>query len=356
MTKEVIKTETENTTSEVVIKKSFQTFIDQASEWKEKAYATTITSLDQKKEMKECSIARKTIKKIRVEASHLKNKLKKDALIYVDNVQKAFNEVENLTKPIEAHLQIQEDFKKNELARLERERIEEEKERLSQLKIARDALIVDLADYLPVLIQDIELFSDEQFEDILNLAKEKKVIADNKAKELEERKRRDQEAKERKEKEEKVKREQEEKEKKQAKEKKELQDKIDRLEKAESDRKKKVIDDEKARKQKIIDDKEAEVKKAKIEQEEKEKTAKREAELIKATKRKVKEEQEKKEKEEQRKIKNAPDKEQLKMFIDNLKINAVPIFKNEEINSISLDIQNLIDKVVVFAEDKINKL
>jgi len=136
-------------TTELLLIK-FQPFIEQYAEIKEKATGLVVTDSSQKELMNDARVARLALQKIRVAADKEREGLKKDALAYGNAVQKAFNTIVSLIKPIEEHLQVQEDFKKRE-----------EAERKVKLKIDRELLLQPFCDTKYLNLVDM---SEEEFQ------------------------------------------------------------------------------------------------------------------------------------------------------------------------------------------------
>ena len=136
-------------TTELLLVK-FQPFIEQYAEIKEKATGLVVTDSSQKELMNDARVARLALQKIRVAADKEREGLKKDALAYGNAVQKAFNTIVSLIKPIEEHLQVQEDFKKRE-----------EAERKVKLKIDRELLLQPFCDTKYLNLVDM---SEEEFQ------------------------------------------------------------------------------------------------------------------------------------------------------------------------------------------------
>jgi len=110
------------------IETGFREAFAKAQEWREKALAIRVTSIDQKAEMQMARIARIELKNIRVAAEKTRKALKEDSL----RMGKAIDGVNNLLlaaiEPLERHLEEQEQFaerlKAAEKARILTERTE----------------------------------------------------------------------------------------------------------------------------------------------------------------------------------------------------------------------------------------
>ncbi len=140
------------------IKTSFILFFNQAQEWKKKAEKLVVTNESQVQEMKDAREARLALRRIRVDADKKRKELKADSLKYGNAVQKVYNVIEGLIKPIEEHLQEQEDYiKLKEAAR---------KEKLNDERIK---LIEPYSEFIPLM--DFREMSDEDFNKLLNGAK-----------------------------------------------------------------------------------------------------------------------------------------------------------------------------------------
>jgi len=156
-------------TTELLLIK-FQPFIEQYAEIKEKATGLVVTDSSQKELMNDARVARLALQKIRVAADKEREGLKKDALAYGNAVQKAFNTIVSLIKPIEEHLQVQEDFKKRE-----------EAERKVKLKAERELLLQPFCDTKYLNLVDM---SEDEFQAYLfnmKAAHEARLAAEAKA-------------------------------------------------------------------------------------------------------------------------------------------------------------------------------
>jgi hypothetical protein len=103
------------------IRDAFLELFNIGAQWKEKALALVVTSVDQKEEMKQAREARLALVKVRTSADKIRKELKADALKYGNAVQGVYNLIEGMVKPLEEHLQKQEDFAKIQKEKEEKE-------------------------------------------------------------------------------------------------------------------------------------------------------------------------------------------------------------------------------------------
>jgi fused signal recognition particle receptor len=89
---------------------SFEPFLLQAKEWREKAQALIVTDATQLTEKKQAREGRLALKKIRNDADKTRKLLKEDSNRYGKAVQGIYNVIEALIVPIEEHLEKQEKF------------------------------------------------------------------------------------------------------------------------------------------------------------------------------------------------------------------------------------------------------
>lgn len=89
------------------LQQAFEPFLNQANEWKEKAFALVITDVTQVKEMKEADEARKAVKKLRNGVENRRKELKEDSLKKGKAIDTVANALKGLLEPIEAHLELQ---------------------------------------------------------------------------------------------------------------------------------------------------------------------------------------------------------------------------------------------------------
>ena len=100
------------------LKERFLPFYEQVETWKERAATLKVTDASQTREMKMAREASLALRAIRVEADKTRKALKEDSIRYGRAVQGVYNVIEYLIKPIEEHLQVQEDFVKIQEAKL----------------------------------------------------------------------------------------------------------------------------------------------------------------------------------------------------------------------------------------------
>lgn len=182
------------------IKESFKPFLEVLSEWREKALEMKVTQEDDIEGMTKAKEARLLLKKVRVESDKVRKELKAESLAYGNAVQNVYNTIEAAVKPLEAHLQEQEDFAKLR-----------EMERHLKLKAEREAKLEPYADFVVGGV-DLIAISEGDFLKLLNGAKMQKEAADKEAaevkareeREAEERRKADEEAAEKRAKEEKA--------------------------------------------------------------------------------------------------------------------------------------------------------
>lgn len=109
----------------------FLPLFQQAREWKEKAETLVVTDVTQTDKMKQAREARLALKNIRVNADKVRKELKEDSLRYGKAVQGVYNVIEYLIAPIEKHLEDQEKFKERKEAE-EREKVRQERAELCE--------------------------------------------------------------------------------------------------------------------------------------------------------------------------------------------------------------------------------
>jgi hypothetical protein len=171
--------------TKALLEDRFSGFLSQTQEWSEKAKLLVVTSDNQTEDMAKAKAARLALKAIRVEAERTRKALKEDSLRYGQAVQAVYNLIESQIKPIEEHLQLQEDFSKIKAANLRQE-----------LKESREAEIAPYRQFVPNIV--LEDMTEENFGKLFWACKvqfeeaekakaiaEEKRIEDEKAAELE---------------------------------------------------------------------------------------------------------------------------------------------------------------------------
>ena len=94
----------------LMLNESFNPFIEKAQEWTDIAMSLVVTSEDQTREMKMARQARLALKDIRLAADKKRKELKEDSLRYGKAVQGVYNIIEGFITPLEEHLEKQEKF------------------------------------------------------------------------------------------------------------------------------------------------------------------------------------------------------------------------------------------------------
>ena len=94
----------------IALKNAFDPFYIQASEWKSKALALTVTDASQIKEMVDAREARLVLKGIRIDVEKTRKTLKEDSLRKGKAIDTIANVLKDLITPIEDHLEKQEKF------------------------------------------------------------------------------------------------------------------------------------------------------------------------------------------------------------------------------------------------------
>jgi hypothetical protein len=138
MSTEIIKiiqgSNLEKITGDYIIEK-MQPFYDQAAKWREKADLIVVNDVTQIEAMEQAREMRLAIAKVRTSSDKMRQALKADSIKYGKVVQEVYNQIETLTKDIEANLYVKEKFKeiqeqkiKNELKAKREKEIEVYKE------------------------------------------------------------------------------------------------------------------------------------------------------------------------------------------------------------------------------------
>jgi hypothetical protein len=133
------------------LRAAFLPFFEQASEWREKAFAIKVTNIGQTAEMGRARQARIALKDIRVQTEKTRVAMKEDSLRTGKAIDGMSNVIKFLIEPIEKYLLDQEEYGKRmqEIAQAE----------------ARDLRTCEAGKYLPDFPQSIDLgvISDEEF-------------------------------------------------------------------------------------------------------------------------------------------------------------------------------------------------
>lgn len=149
--------------SSALILERFGQFDAQATEWMNKAKELVVEDETQTDKMKLAREARLALRKIRTDADKTRKELKEDSLRYGKAVQGVYNFLEYRIKPIEDHLQLQEDYVKIK-----------EQERVDALRSNREKLVADLREFVGYG-DDLGTMSQVAFDALLKYAQEQRA-------------------------------------------------------------------------------------------------------------------------------------------------------------------------------------
>lgn len=141
------------------ITSNFQTFFDQVKQWEEKAKSLIVENEDETDKMKQAREGRLALKNIRVSADKKRKELKEDSLRYGKAVQGVYNIIEHSIKPLEVHLENQENFTK----------IKREKEQQA-LREVRESEVDQYREFIPYGL-DFGTMSEDDYTKLINGAK-----------------------------------------------------------------------------------------------------------------------------------------------------------------------------------------
>lgn len=116
----------------------FGSYEQVANEWESKAKMIVVTSRDQTTEMAMAKEARKKFSQMRIDLEKARKSIGEPAFRKYKAVNAVAKYLQTLIQPIEDHLRLQEDFIKNDDARLEAERKIEEERRVEAERIAKE--------------------------------------------------------------------------------------------------------------------------------------------------------------------------------------------------------------------------
>lgn len=142
-----------------VLQAAFMPFFEQASEWRDKAFAIKVTNIGQTAEMGRARQARLALKDIRVQTEKTRIQMKEDSLRTGKAIDGMANVIKFLIAPIEQHLQDQEDYGK---------RMQEKAQ--AEQRDLRTCEAGDLIRYFPHGV-DLGAIADEEYAKHLHLAR-----------------------------------------------------------------------------------------------------------------------------------------------------------------------------------------
>lgn len=145
-----------NSTDSIVIHKAFDGIVAELGKWKEESLSIVVTDISQKEDLKRAHTVRMKLKDMRLAAKRKVDDLLDDSKKYIKGVKKAYDFIETEIKPLEAHLQKQEDFEK-----------EYKEKKREELRIARNELLSQFPLGIVSLTKAIEDYSEGEFVKIL---------------------------------------------------------------------------------------------------------------------------------------------------------------------------------------------
>jgi trichohyalin len=281
-------------------------------EWKIKVESLVVTDESQKDLMKQAREGRLILKNLRVSADKERKAMKEESQKYLNTIQLVYNTIESMIKPLEVHLQEQENFVEIQEAKREEER----KQKIAELQKERERIVqsMDLVSFLPAFVQ-LGDFSEEDFQQMVQFSQFKKEQKLAQEKQEEERKRMEAEERERILEASRL---------EQILEAERLKEEQEKLEE-----KLRLAKEENERIEKELNDKLQAEKKA-------------EADRLKA----------------ERKLKNAPDKVKIEKMINDIELfkNHLPEVSTEEAKKIVSGVAELFTKIITFASNKNQEL
>lgn len=169
----VNKTELEDATKLALIE-AFEPFQLQAMEWKEKADAIKVTSIEDVKEMKDAREGRLLLQKVRTGLDKMRKTLKEDSLRKSQTIDAIAKQLTAIIEPIEESLREKEEFKDRFMAQM---REELKAKRMDELK----SVDVDGA------LFGLDILPEEQYQQLLENSRVAKLDREQKQREEEER-------------------------------------------------------------------------------------------------------------------------------------------------------------------------
>ena len=181
---EIIKTnELEPEVGQMIINK-FGSYEDVAREWESKAKAIVITSRDQTTEMAMAREARRKFSDMRIELEKARKAIGEPAFRKYKAVNAITKYLQVLIQPIEDHLKLQEDYIKNDDARIEAEKKIEEERKIEAERFAKEK--ADQAEQIRIRKENERLHKEVQEREALIIkereeAKQKQDAIEKKA-------------------------------------------------------------------------------------------------------------------------------------------------------------------------------
>ena len=155
-----------NDQDKIVVHKAFDAIVAEIGKWKDKALSINVTSIEQKEDLKEAHSIRIALRDMRLAAKRKTDTLLEESKRYIKGVNSAYKFIEGEVKPLEEHLQAQEDFEK---AYKEKMRIELREQRLalvSQFPLGNISMTKPIEDYKDAefakMLEGMEIVHNQQ--------------------------------------------------------------------------------------------------------------------------------------------------------------------------------------------------
>ncbi len=156
-----------------ILIQTFTPFVEKAKEWEAKAKTINITSIEQVEEMKQAREARLALVDLRGDVEKKRVELKEDSLRRGKAIDGMANIIKYLVKPIEEHLQKQEDFIKDLEEQKKQELLENRRGELEKYEVNCE-------------FYNLKDMPEEQYQDLLDTSKKMYVLKKDKERKLEE--------------------------------------------------------------------------------------------------------------------------------------------------------------------------
>ena len=155
-----------NDQDKIVVHKAFDTIVAEIGKWKDKALSINVTSIEQKEDLKEAHSIRMTLRDMRLAAKRKTDTLLEESKKYIKGVNSAYKFIEGEVKPLEEHLQAQEDFEKEYKEKMRAELREQRLALVAQFPLGNIPMTKPIEDYKDIeftkMLEGMEIVHNQQ--------------------------------------------------------------------------------------------------------------------------------------------------------------------------------------------------
>ena len=155
-----------NDQDKIVVHKAFDAIVAEIDKWRAKALSINVTSIEQREDLKEAHSIRMTLRDMRLAAKRKTDMLLEESKKYIKGVNGAYKFIEGEVKPLEEHLQAQEDFEKAYKEKVREETREKRLALVAQFPLGNIPMTKPIEDYKEVefskMLESMEMVHNQQ--------------------------------------------------------------------------------------------------------------------------------------------------------------------------------------------------